>query len=95
MSYNDIDSPDYNDTNIGPGHGYETPEEKEITRLEKLLARANEEMAYLRLQRDALLEMTWLDLPSEPNESTKRWREQFEAGWTRKDAALAAGSEGA
>lgn len=30
---NDIDSPDYNDTNIGPSHVYDTPEEKEIRRL--------------------------------------------------------------
>lgn len=42
------------------------------------------EEAYVRLQRDALLEITWLDGPAEPWESTNRWREVFEEGWTRK-----------
>lgn len=43
------------------------------------------ELAYVTLQRDALLEMTWLDLPDEPSESVKRWKEQFEKGWERKE----------
>lgn len=42
------------------------------------------ELAYVRLQRDALLRITWLDLPDEPHESTARWQEQFEKGWERK-----------
>lgn len=46
---------------------------------------ARAELAYIRLQRDRLLEVTWLDLPGEPDESTARWREEFEKGWVRKD----------
>lgn len=42
------------------------------------------EVADLRLQRDALLEMTWLDLPNDPRESTQRWKEEFAKGWERK-----------
>lgn len=42
------------------------------------------ELAYMTLQRDKLLEMTWLDAPGEPWESTTKWREQFEAGWVRR-----------
>lgn len=42
------------------------------------------ELAYVRLQRDALLEITWLDLPAEPCESTARWRELFAQGWERR-----------
>lgn len=40
--------------------------------------------ADLRFQRDALLEMTWLDLPAEPSESTHLWRKLFAEGWERK-----------
>lgn len=42
------------------------------------------ELAAMKRQRDALLEMTWLDLPSEPQESIAEWRKLFEAGWERK-----------
>ena len=42
------------------------------------------ELAYVTLQRDRLLEITWLDLPSEPSESTARWQEIFNDGWERK-----------
>ena len=35
--YDDIDSPDYNDTNMGIGAYYDSPEEKQIARLEKKL----------------------------------------------------------
>lgn len=51
--------------------------------------KALEELAYVRLQRDKLLEITWLDLPGEPDESTARWRELFEAGWVRRVEAAA------
>lgn len=47
------------------------------------------ERAYLKFQRDALLEITWLDLPDEPHESTNRWREEFQKGWARKDELAA------
>jgi predicted secreted protein len=43
------------------------------------------ELAYLKLQRDALLDITWLDLPGEPDESTAKWREQFNKGWVRRE----------
>ena len=42
------------------------------------------ELAYVTLQRDRLLEITWLDLPAEPHESTARWQEVFSDGWERK-----------
>lgn len=43
------------------------------------------ELACVKFQRDALLEMTWLDLPAEPDEeSTKEWKRLFDEGWERK-----------
>jgi hypothetical protein len=55
--------------------------------VEKLQARIDEitsavksskmDFADVKFQRDALLEMTWLDLPGEPYESTE--------GWERRD----------
>lgn len=42
------------------------------------------ELAYMKLQRDRLLEITWLDLPDEPHESTQAWQEQFNKGWVRR-----------
>lgn len=51
------------------------------------LVKTKAELAYVRLQRDALLEMTWLDLPSEPTESIAKWRMEFEKGWERKEIA--------
>lgn len=64
---------------------------QETAVLRRELAKANEELAYVRLQRDALLEMTWLDLPTEPSESTARWREEFARGWERKSVRLGGG----
>lgn len=55
-----------------------------IEALEKQRSAAKLDAADYKLQRDALLEMTWLDLPSEPTESTQKWREMFAAGWERK-----------
>lgn len=46
--------------------------------------RAMEELAYVKLQRDKLLEITWLDTPDDPHESTKRWAEEFAKGWIRR-----------
>lgn len=43
------------------------------------------ELAYLKLQRDSLLDMTWLDLPDEPSESTAKWKELFNKGWERRE----------
>jgi hypothetical protein len=42
------------------------------------------ELAYVKLQRDALLRITWLDLPDEPSESTAKWQELFNEGWVRR-----------
>lgn len=42
------DSPDYNDTNLGVGSVYDTPEEKEIERLRKQLAAANAKVEKLK-----------------------------------------------
>lgn len=42
------------------------------------------ELADVRFQRDRLLEMTWLDLPAEPCESTVKWKAEFEKGWVRR-----------
>jgi hypothetical protein len=36
---------------------------------------------------DKLLEITWLDLPDEPSESTAKWQELFNAGWIRRAVA--------
>lgn len=52
--------------------------------MEAELAYTKGELAYMKLQRDALLEMTWLDLPDEPHESTAQWRAQFNEGWVRR-----------
>lgn len=56
-----------------------------ILSLETQLNKIKAEFAYVRLQRDALLEIAWLDLPSEPSESIAKWREEFEKGWERKE----------
>jgi len=59
--------------------------EKQIVWLNKGNAALKFEMACVKFQRDALLEMTWLDLPAEPNhESTKMWKRVFTDGWERK-----------
>jgi hypothetical protein len=46
--------------------------------------RLKSELAYVTMQRDALLDITWLDLPGDPDESTSKWREQFSKGWIRR-----------
>ena len=38
----------------------------------------------LRAQRDALLEIAWLDTPDEPHETATQWRVEFGKGWERK-----------
>jgi hypothetical protein len=53
--------------------------------LKKQLLESKAEEAYLRLQRDALLEITWLDLPDDPSESTAKWKELFARGWERRE----------
>jgi regulator of replication initiation timing len=55
-----------------------------LASLRAQLEEARTEMAYLKLQRDRLLEITWLDLPAEPSESTSRWQDLFNEGWERK-----------
>lgn len=52
--------------------------------------RWKEKCAYATYERDKLLELTWLDLPGEPSESTKAWAAEFEKGWVRKDELTAA-----
>ena len=43
------------------------------------------ELACVKFQRDALLEMTWLDLPDESDEeSIREWKCLFVEGWERK-----------
>jgi hypothetical protein len=42
------------------------------------------DMAQLRAQRDALLEIAWLDTPDEPHETATQWRVEFGKGWERK-----------
>lgn len=53
-------------------------------KLKTALVEARMELAYMTLQRDALLSITWLDGPGEPIESTQQWREQFTKGWERR-----------
>ena len=49
------------------------------------LKRIKYELACVKLQRDALLDMTWLDQPGDDDEeSTKEWRRLFDEGWERK-----------
>lgn len=57
--------------------------------LETELQNLKYEFARVKFQRDALLEMTWLDLPGNgaEEECTTEWREQFEAGWERRAGA--------
>jgi len=55
--------------------------------LDAKIAELKCELAYVRLQRDALLDMTWLDMPAEPSESTAEWRRLFAEGWVRRAAA--------
>lgn len=52
-----------------------------IRTMQELTLKLKEKLAYLHLQRDALLEITWLDLPGEPHESTERWKEEFNKRW--------------
>lgn len=59
--------------------------EKAYLQMEKDLAYCKSEFAYMKLQRDKLLEITWLDLPDEPNESTRKWQELFNQGWVRRN----------
>lgn len=56
-------------------------------KLEAEIKHLKGELAYMKLQRDRLLEITWLDGPSEPWESTSQWQEQFNAGWVRRAVA--------
>jgi hypothetical protein len=63
--------------------------EEAAGRLEFLLDQSDIDKAVmdavdLKRQRDALLEMTWLDMPSEPTESIAQWRRLFEEGWERR-----------
>jgi hypothetical protein len=37
-----------------------------------------------RAQRDALLEITWLDTPDTPHETAAQWRAEFDKNWERK-----------
>ena len=41
----------------------------------------------MKKQRDALLEMTWLDLPAEPCESIEEWKRLFSEGWIRRNVS--------
>ena len=49
------------------------------------LKRLKYELACVKLQRDALLDMTWLDQPGDDDEeSTEELRRLFNEGWERK-----------
>jgi len=49
------------------------------------LKRLKYELACVKFQRDALLDMTWLDQPGDDDEeSTEEWRRLFNEGWERK-----------
>ena len=49
------------------------------------LKRLKYELACVKLQRDALLDMTWLDQPGDDDEeSTEELRRLFDEGWKRK-----------
>jgi len=54
--YDDIDSPDYNDTNMGIGAYYDSPEEKQIARLEKKLNALTAERDRLAAENAELLQ---------------------------------------
>ena len=57
-----------------------TTDEQETDRLMAIIAK-------LTRQRDALLELCWLDLPDEPSETVEQWRKLFADGWERKGIA--------
>lgn len=46
---------EYNDTNVGVGHAYDSAEEKEIMRLENRLEQRDMEIAKLKAERDQLV----------------------------------------
>ena len=58
--------------------------ECQVTERDTDIVTLKTEMAYTILQRDALLEMTWLDLPGEFDESISQWKKEFEKGWERR-----------
>ena len=54
--------------------------------LREEIKECKEVCAKLQFQRDVLLELTWLDLPSANlHESATRWRELFAQEWERRD----------
>lgn len=69
---------------IETAHGIPGNEDSKAIKMARDIVSLKMELADVKLQRNALLEMTWLDLPSEPIESTAKWRAEFEKGWERK-----------
>lgn len=70
-----------------------TAKESAYVAMEREVAHLKGELAYMKRQRDALLDITWLDLPGEPSESTAKWRELFNAGWVRRAEVANAANE--
>lgn len=67
-----------------------------IAELEGELSLAKFESACMKFQRDALIDITWLDLPGNgtDEECTQEWRELFDAGWVRRDELARLKAEG-
>ena len=61
--------------------------EGEVEKLGAEIATLKYKLACAVFERDALLDMTWLDLPGEPEECTAKWRAEFEKGWMRRAEA--------
>jgi hypothetical protein len=58
---------------------------EDVDKLERQNKALKYELACVKFQRDALLRMTWLDLPDDSDEeSTKEWERLFEEGWERR-----------
>lgn len=58
--------------------------QKQLDAALEFAANAEKRIEELENQRDALLEITWLDMLGDPTESIEEWREEFSKGWERK-----------
>ena len=60
--HDDVDSPGYNDTNLGVNFARETREEKEMRKIELRISHANKEIATLQAENASLLALAMLGL---------------------------------
>ena len=58
--------------------------ERELNEARNAERLARVQLDAARAQRDALLEITWLDTPDTPHETAAQWRAEFDKNWERK-----------